>query len=402
MLTAQNMVCTWHRRLQDLPEESWQQLAGQAYPFLRYEFLQALEETGCVSLETGWQPCHAAIWQGEHLVAVLPGYRKYHSRGEYVFDFQWAEAYRHFPDPETGAMGRDYYPKLLSAIPFTPAGGPRLVIAPDASAAKVVECLSAAIQLLVTESALTGEVISGWHLLFPEAQEVALISDYWPGNLLKRQGCQFHWFNRSYENFDDFLAVMTSKRRKEVRRERRKVADQALTLKRFKGEEITQEMMSQFYAFYQMTYHLRGQQPYLTESFFLQLLETMSDALMLVLAWHQGRAVAGALFFVGEKTLYGRYWGALVEADCLHFEACYYQGIEFAIEEGLERFDPGTQGEHKISRGFEPVLTHSLHWLPDERFSLAVDDFLQRERTAVAAYREEARQLLPFRSNKPD
>ncbi|WP_404415293.1 GNAT family N-acetyltransferase [Marinospirillum sp.] len=387
--------------MQDLPERSWQQLVGQAYPFLRYEFLQALEETGCVSLATGWQPCHAAVWEGDRLVAVLPGYRKYHSRGEYVFDFQWAEAYRHFPDPETGIMGRDYYPKLLSAIPFTPAGGPRLVMAEDARPEEVLACLADAIQVLLAEQSATGERLSGWHLLFPDTDQTALVSKHWPTPLLQRHGCQFHWLNRDYADFEAFLAAMTSKRRKEVRRERRKVADQGLSLQRFKGKDITPEMMSQFYTFYQMTYHLRGQRPYLTQSFFLQLLETMGDALMLVMAWHQGRAVAGALFFVGEKTLYGRYWGALVEADCLHFEACYYQGIEFAIAEGLQRFDPGTQGEHKISRGFEPVLTHSLHWLHDERFSRAVDDFLQRERAAVADYREQASQLLPFRSNAP-
>lgn len=394
------MICKWHASIGELPITSWQQLdSSDGYPFLRREFLEILEASGCVSKATGWQPCHAGVWAGDRLVAVLPGYRKYHSRGEYVFDFQWAEAYRHFPDPESGLAGRDYYPKLLAAIPFTPAGGPRLLLADDVEPSKVVACLAAAIQSLVAESATAGEQLSGWHLLFPEAQQTALFSDAWPTSLLKREGCQFHWFNRGYENFDAFLAAMTSKRRKEIRRERRKVADQGLTLQRIKGKEITPEMIRQFYIFYQMTYHLRGQRPYLTENFFLQLLDTMSDSLMLVLAWHQGRAVAGALFFVGEDTLYGRYWGAVVEADCLHFEACYYQGIEFAIEEGLQRFDPGTQGEHKISRGFEPVLTHSLHWLPDERFSQAVGEFLHRERAAVADYRDQARQLLPFRKD---
>lgn len=396
------LVCRWYDQLADFPPAAWQQLVGSAYPFLRYEFLEALESSGCVRLATGWQPCHAGVWQGERLVAVLPCYRKYHSRGEYVFDFQWAEAYRHFPDPQTGIRGRDYYPKLLTAIPFTPATGPRLVVDPEFDLGDVWACLIEGIQALWAKSATAAEPLSGWHLLFPEAQQAQALAERWPDQLLSRKGCQFHWFNREYADFDDFLARMTSKRRKEVRRERRKVADQGLSLVRYSGEAITPELMHHFYAFYQMTYLQRGQRPYLSEAFFLQLRERLKDALMLVVAWHQGQAVAGALFFVGEERLYGRYWGSLVEADCLHFEACYYQGIEFAIEQGLQSFDPGTQGEHKISRGFEPVITHSLHWLPDTGFAVAVEDFLRRESAAVAGYQSQARQLLPFRASSPD
>lgn len=397
-----HLICRWYTQLAALPQQDWQSLVGSSYPFLRYEFLQALETSGCVSRASGWEPCHAGVWAGERLVAVLPGYRKYHSRGEYVFDFQWAEAYRHFPDPQTGLAGRDYYPKLLSAVPFTPASGPRLLIAEDVEPAEVLACLGAAVTELVNETSAEAADLSGWHLLFPEAEAAALLSKHWPQPLLQREACQFHWFNRDYADFEAFLSGMTSKRRKEIRRERRKVADQGLVLQRYQGEAITSDLINRFYAFYQMTYLQRGQRPYLTQEFFLRLLDQLGDALMLVVAWHQGQAVAGALFFVGETTLYGRYWGALVEADCLHFEACYYQGIEFAIEQGLQRFDPGTQGEHKIARGFEPVTTLSLHWLPDERFSQAVDDFLRRERAAVADYKVQASQLLPFKSNPLD
>lgn len=228
-----------------------------------------------------------------------------------------------------------------------------------------------------------------------EASQVKQLRQHWP-QLLERDACQFHWFIRGYADFEEFLAGMTSKRRKEIRRERRKVAEQELVMKRVPGALITAAQLQTFYHCYQTTYALRGQRGYLTLDFFERLLTTMPEQLLLVLAEHQGQPVAAALFFQDATTLYGRYWGALVEADCLHFEACYYQGIEYAIEQGLQRFDPGTQGEHKISRGFEPVMTHSLHWLPKASFAAAVDDFLRRERPMVAAYCEDAKSLLPF------
>ncbi|SFC28159.1 hypothetical protein SAMN05660443_2056 [Marinospirillum celere] len=394
------MICRWHASICELPTTSWQQLdSSGGYPFLRREFLETLETSGCVSRATGWEPWHASVWEGDQLLAVMPSYRKYHSRGEYVFDFQWAEAYRHFPDPMTGLRGRDYYPKLLTAVPFTPASGPRLLMAKGVEVQAVLKCLLEAIQQQLTAIGEPGASLSSWHLLFPDQQQLASLQATWPETLLERHGCQFHWFNRGYEDFDAFLAAMTSKRRKEIRRERRKVEAQELTLERFSGAAITQQMLRQFFGFYQMTYHLRGQHPYLTEEFFVELLKGMSDSLMLVLAEYQGQKVAGALFFEDATTLYGRYWGALVDADCLHFEACYYQGIEYAIERGLQRFDPGTQGEHKIPRGFEPVMTHSLHALPDPGFAAAVKEFLGRERLAVADYAEQARQLLPFRKS---
>lgn len=380
----------WLNGLESISAAEWNALLPDSgYPFLRHDLLLALEQSGSVSRATGWQPQHWTVWQGGKLVAALPLYQKFHSRGEYVFDFQWAEAYPHFKDPQSEQTTQDYYPKLLSAVPFTPAQGPRLLLKDEALMPAVLASLAEALQQQFAQG------LSGWHLLFAEASQVKQLRLHWP-QLLERHACQFHWLNRGYADFEEFLAGMTSKRRKEIRRERRKVAEQGLVMKRVPGALITAAQLQTFYHCYQTTYALRGQRGYLTLDFFERLLTTMPEQLLLVLAEHQGQPVATALFFQDAITLYGRYWGALVEADCLHFEACYYQGIEHAIEQGLQRFDPGTQGEHKISRGFEPVITHSLHWLPNASFAAAVDDFLRRERPMVAAYCEDAKSLLPF------
>lgn len=392
MNTTPPLDCRVLNSLDDIPAADWDGLLPGGYPFLRHGFLLALEQSGSATALTGWQPHHWVFHRDGQLVAALPGYLKFHSRGEYVFDFQWADAYAHFPDPNTGQAGRDYYPKLLTAVPFTPAQGPRLLLADPALLPLVLQSLQASLQQAV------GQGASGWHLLFPEAALAADLRQHWPA-LLERHGCQFHWFNRGYADFEAFLAGMTSKRRKEIRRERRKVAEQGLTLERVPGTAITDRQLQQFYVFYQMTYRVRGQQAYLTLDFFRQLLATQPETLLLVLASHRGRTVAGALFFQDATTLYGRYWGAVVDVNCLHFEACYYQGIEHAIAQGLARFDPGTQGEHKIPRGFEPVQTTSFHWLPDAGFAAAVDDFLQRERPMIARYQQDAATLLPFRTD---
>lgn len=392
MNNAMQQPLQWHwlNGLESISAAEWNALLPDSgYPFLRHDLLLALEQSGSVSRATGWQPQHWTARQGGKLVAALPLYQKFHSRGEYVFDFQWAEAYPHFMDPQPGNTAQSYYPKLLSAVPFTPAQGPRLLLKDEALMPAVLASLAEALQQQFAQG------LSGWHLLFAEASQVKQLRLHWP-QLLERHACQFHWFNRGYADFEEFLAGMTSKRRKEIRRERRKVAEQGLVMKRVPGALITAAQLQTFYHCYQTTYALRGQRGYLTLDFFERLLTTMPEQLLLVLAEHQGQPVAAALFFQDATTLYGRYWGALVEADCLHFEACYYQGIEYAIEQGLQRFDPGTQGEHKISRGFEPVMTHSLHWLPNASFAAAVDDFLRRERPMVAAYCEDAKSLLPF------
>ncbi|WP_106478826.1 GNAT family N-acetyltransferase [Phytohalomonas tamaricis] len=362
----------------NIAREKWNAVSGMHYPFLRHEFLDALEASGSVSSAAGWEPCHLTLWQKGTLVGLMPRYRKEHSYGEYVFDWQWADAWER--------AGGEYYPKGLTAIPFTPAYGPRLALTDGVDQLTAMAAVSMYCRSQPEQS---------WHLLFPTADEANAWKQSWP-QLLERHGVQYHWQDRDYGDFEGFLAHFTSKRRKELKRERRKVADQGLSMRRLRGAEINREDLEHFYRCYQITYLERGQQGYLNFEFFARLLVSMPDALLLIQACEGHRPVAAALCFEGIDTLYGRYWGSEVAADCLHFETCYYQGIAYCLERGLKRFDPGTQGEHKIPRGFEPVLTRSLHWLADDRFRDAVDDFLGRERPAMAEHLVAARTLLPF------
>lgn len=364
--------------------QDWNALTGDDYPFLRHEFLYALEASGSVSPATGWVPRHLTLWQGGRLVGALPYYHKHHSFGEYVFDWSWADAWER-------AGGR-YYPKGLSAIPYTPAPGPRLALAEG------VDPLEAR-RLLATAWEGDGQQgsLSSWHLLFAEEAEVADWQVARPG-LLARHGVQFQWRDAGYGDFEGFLAAMTSKRRKAIRRERRLVADQGLTLRRLEGEAIDDEALEHFFRCYEITYLERGRHGYLTADFFRRLRATMPESLLLVQARLEGRPVAAALCLQGVRTLYGRYWGSEVMADCLHFEACYYQGIEHCLARGLTLFDPGTQGEHKLARGFAPRLLTSLHHIADSRLGDAVARFCAEERLQVRAYCAAAEQALPFRA----
>ncbi|QJQ96077.1 MULTISPECIES: GNAT family N-acetyltransferase [Halomonadaceae] len=365
--------------IEALPRAGWNALVDDDHPFLRHEFLAALEGSGAVSPETGWVPRHFGLWQGTTLVGAMPHYDKYHSRGEYVFDWGWADAWER-------AGGR-YYPKGLTAIPFTPAPGPRIVLAEGvdrhAAMARFAEAWEAGSR-------------SSWHLLFAEAQEVDAWRQVRPG-LIERHGVQFQWQDRNFGDFEGFLAAMTSKRRKEIRRERRIVAEQGLELVRLTGSEIDDAALAHFYDCYRITYLERGQQGYLNLAFFERLRDSLPDALVLVQARFKGRPVAAALCLQGSRTLYGRYWGSEVQADCLHFEACYYQGIEHCLARGLTRFDPGTQGEHKLSRGFAPVALRSLHHIADPQLHDAVARFCRDEKHHMEAYRAQAMQALPFR-----
>ncbi|GAB3353758.1 GNAT family N-acetyltransferase [Chromohalobacter beijerinckii] len=368
-------------RVADVPLETWNALVGRSYPFLRHEFLDALESTGCVDAESGWVPRHLSLWQGERLVGVLPHYLKTHSFGEYVFDWSWAEAWER-------AGGR-YYPKQLSAIPFTPAVGPRLAVASDISSAQAIQTVAAFLEA-------RGDDLSSWHLLFADEQEITQWQAQWPA-LLRREAVRFEWRDAGYGDFKGFLASMVGRRRKEIRRERRKVAEQGVSLHRLSGDDIDAAALAHFYRCYRITYLERGQMPYLSEAFFKRLRATMGEALMLVQVRQGDTPVAAALYLRGGDTLYGRYWGSEVVADCLHFEACYYQGIEYCLEQGLQRFDPGTQGEHKLMRGFSPELSVSLHYLPHAGFREAVERFCAEERQAVGDYRLACRERLPFR-----
>ena len=364
--------------------DDWDRLLGSNYPFLRHSFLQALEQSGCVCAANGWRPQHLAIEQDGQLVAVLPLYEKYHSWGEYVFDWSWADAYQRLELP--------YYPKLLSAVPFTPATGPRLLIAEGVDHTNVIEAAFKAVQQHAAD-----HNASGFHLLFPDQNQDQLLQQQ--PRLQRRTGTQFHWHNRNYDSFEGFLAALNSRRRKSIRTERRRVSEQPLTIERIPGPEISASMWDAFYPLYHRTYLKRsGGTGYLNKPFFQQLGSTMAEQIMLAVARDpQGEMVAAALFFHDSSTLYGRYWGAAREFDALHFELCYYQGIEYAIERELDKFDAGAQGEHKIKRGFEPVETCSYHWLADQRFNDAIKQFLKQEKIMNKRYIDSAREHLPYK-----
>ena len=374
------------RSIRDISPEDWDRFAGHESPFLRHDFLLALEETGCTTAPAGWGPSHLMIYLADKLKGVIPAYLKTHSMGEYVFDWAWAEAYQRY--------GMNYYPKLLIAVPFTPCQGPRLLFSEELRRRMTPERTH---QML---DAVTGDLgAHSWHLLFPENRDQELLDK---PEALHRIGCQFHWYNRGYRTFEDFLATLTSRKRKSIRKERRLVADQGITFRHFSGPDIPDHVLSTFYVFYQATYLKRGQRPYLNKEFFQQLRERQPEQLHIIMAARHEQMIAGALFLQGGDTLYGRYWGCLEEFDHLHFETCYYQGIELAIQQALTRFDAGAQGEHKLVRGFEPVLTHSWHGILHPGFREAIARFCREEAEHVMAYAEDAREALPFRQVGPD
>ena len=361
---------------------AWNHLAGDAYPFLRHEFLLALEQSGSVCEQTGWLPAHLLVMDQDKLVAFMPLYLKQHSYGEYVFDHQWAQAYQQ--------QGLDYYPKWLTAIPLTPCQGTRIVIQ-----AEGIDQLEVMHTLLTFIKQLSEKLdISSWHCLFPDLQQAELLRSL---GLSIREGVQFHWFNQGYRDFNDFLHTLNAGKRKMLKRERRRVSEQGVRLLRIAGQDVSELQWQAFFQFYTMTYLKRGSQPYLNLAFFQQIAATMGEQLLLILAVKDDTAIAAALSFVGSDTLYGRYWGCYEEYNSLHFEACYYQGLDYCIEQGLKRFDSGAQGEHKISRGFEPITTYSAHWIKDARFAKAIEHFLAREQKAVQHYKQDAATYLPFR-----
>lgn len=343
------------------------------YPFMDAAFFAALEQSGAASAAQGWSACHLG---GDDF--FLPLYRREQSWGEFVFDQGWAQGY--------ARAGLDYYPKLVSAIPFTPVPGPRwrgVLHDPVLLWQQVRE-------RMVQQRA------SGWHLLFPDDQTRAQLAEL---PLVARQACHFRWYNRGYQSFDDFLAALVSRKRKNLRKERASLAQRGLRIEWRQGADIPAHWWTPFYHCYAMTYYRRGQQPYLPPAFFSQLAESsLAQQLALAVAFSGDEMIAAAFYLFDDTTLYGRYWGSVADIDGLHFELCYYQGIEFCIRRGLRRFDPGVQGEHKILRGFEPEITWSLHWLADARFQRAIAAFCEEEARAVQAYQAEARSLLPYRS----
>ena len=366
-------------RLAEIEPARWDALLGDdPQPFVRHAFLSSLEDSGSVGGRTGWRAQHQLLESvaGE-AVAALPLYRKTHSNGEYVFDWSWADACHR--------AGIEYYPKLLCAVPFSPVTGARLLGDREA-AGQLLDELS---------KALMEQGYSGLHVNFtqPDADAVFRGREGW----LERIGCQFHWHNRGYRDFQDFLDSLTSRKRKQLRKEREQVMGQGIAFEWREGHQLSETEWDFVYACYANTYHVRGQAPYLTRDFFSLLAERMPASIRVVLAEQNGRPVAMAFSLIGGDGLYGRYWGCLDAFDRLHFETCFYQGIEQAIAAGLSRFDAGAQGEHKLIRGFEPVITRSWHYLAHPGLRAAVSDFLAQERLGVLRYAEAAREALPYR-----
>ena len=365
-----------------LDERAWSLLDHQDNPFLSYAFLNALETAACVQPETGWQPHHLCLFEEEQLVACAPSYLKSHSHGEFVFDWSWADAYhRH---------GRAYYPKLLTAVPYSPVPGPRLLVQ---RGHKESEALQAElIDLALTEC--DSLQLSSWHCNF--TPELTLNIDQ-SKILLPRNDWQFHWFNQGFSSFADFLSCLRSKKRKNIRRDRRMVEQAGIRFERKSGDQLSPVDLDFIMDCYQATFLDHGNHPALNRSFFEQLAVQLKQGLLTVMALQGNEPLAMSLYLVGGGRLYGRYWGCMKQFPGLHFETAYHQGIEFCIDRGLDVFEPGAQGEHKISRGFTPVRTYSYHHVRDEAFRTAIARYLEQEQGWMEDYRHQLAARTPFR-----
>ena len=353
---------------------------------MRYEFLSALEQNNCLGEQYGWYPHHLVVHNKQNvLVAATPLYIKTNSYGEFVFDWSWASAYEQ--------MGLNYYPKIISSIPYTPVSGKRILFS-DLLSEQQKSVLAG---MMITKTIEKSENLqmSGCHWLFNHSNENVYFKNQ---NLMFRLGYQFHWQNNNYENFDQFLDTFVSRKRKKVKQERRYVAEQNIELKRLSGNELDEFQWKEIHAFYESTFHRKSGIPTLSLEFFMEVGETMGDQIILVLAYHNNQLVACAINFSSTKKLYGRFWGCNQSLHSLHFEACYYQGIEYAIEKKLQTFEPGAQGEHKISRGFLPTKTWSAHMIHDERFAPSIRDFCRHEQQHINQNFEELMSLSPYRS----
>ncbi|PWR19772.1 GNAT family N-acetyltransferase [Zavarzinia compransoris] len=362
---------------------AWDACAGTANPFVSHAFFLAVEQSGAAARQTGWAPHHLVLRDGAGaLRGILPLYLKSHSQGEYVFDQGWANAYER-------AGGR-YYPKLQSSVPFTPVTGPRVLVAPGADRPAVELTLAEAAIGLARDNGL-----SSLHITFATEGEWQRLGE---AGFLRRTDRQFHWDNRDYRHFDDFLAALASRKRKQIRKERQQaLAGGTIEVHALTGDALTPEHWLAFERCYLATGSVKWGTPYLNRAFFTRLHETLRDRVLLVMARRDGRWIAGALNLIGDDTLYGRNWGAIEDHPCLHFEVCYYQAIDFAIARGLARVEAGAQGEHKLARGYVPRQTHSLHWINDSGFRRAVADYLEQERAAVAAEADDLSDHAPYR-----
>ncbi|MGA9659666.1 MAG: GNAT family N-acetyltransferase [Asticcacaulis sp.] len=367
-----------HTKITDIGETVWNGLREDDNPFTAYAYLEALENTGCLDRDSGWQPSHLSLSDADGVIrGVMPLYVKYHSMGEYVFDQAWAQAYEQ--------AGGQYYPKMQGAIPFTPVTGARLM-SPDPLVRQAL--IEAAISVCDTNR------LSSLHVTFPKADEWQMMGE---AGLLLRQDRQFWWENDGYASFDDFLNRLSANRRKVIRRERRDVQAR-LDLRVLSGDDITEAALDHMHAFIESTYDRKWGAPYLTRAFFSRIAQTMREKIVLIFAYDGDEAVAGAINFIGNDTLYGRQWGTHIDLPFLHFEVCYYQAIDFAIQHGLKRVEAGTQGEHKLSRGYLPHPVYSAHYIRDQRLRGPVAAYLDRERAAVTDEIEALRdEVSPFK-----
>jgi len=374
--------------ISEICAQEWNLLIDDTNPFIRHEFLAALEKHNCVGQHFGWIPQHITLRNEQNkLIGAVPLYLKDNSYGEFVFDWAWAEAYHR--------GGLEYYPKLVAAVPYTPATGPRLLLHPEARAD------NQAIDTLIS-AALTHArhlKVSSLHWLFPHKTDTATLQ---ARGFMPRLGCQFHWNNPGYANFDEFLATLTAAKRKKIRRERRHVAEAGVRLETLSGGEISDSQWSTYYRYYVSTFEKLGGHATLSEDFFRELGQSMPDNVVMVMAMHNNKAIAAAFSLRGQHTLYGRHWGC--ERGCereynsLHFEACYYQGIDYCIKHKLQRFEPGAQGEHKISRGFLPQATYSTHWIANDTFQEAIANFLSYETKEMQQYINDLQTHSPYKN----
>ncbi len=370
--------------INDIPAHEWNALAGDSWPFLRHEFLATAESSGCVSAATGWKPRHIIVRDRRgRACAAMPLYEKSHSWGEFVFDWAWAQAYHR--------LGIDYYPKLVSAIPFTPAPCRKILLADNRNTGLARELVDAALQLAADGNC------SSLHLQFIDPEETESLA---ASGLMLRKDCQFHWHNRGYRSFDEFLATFSSAKRRKARQDRRYVAEQGICFRWLHGDEADAATWASVYTLISSTFRRHGSMPYFSLEFFIELSRRMPQQLLLVIAERDRKMIAAAVFYVSESALYGRYWGADADYNALHFETCYYQGIDYCIRHGKLVFEPGTQGEHKISRGFVPVTTWSAHWIGRKEFAEAIARYLDDEQRHIDRYIAVVEDHSPYRDDR--
>jgi len=370
-----------HSTLDDIEASQWNRLLATPNPFMRYEFHAALEQHHCTGEMYGWIPRHIIAWQDEQIIAIIPTYEKDNSYGEFVFDMAWADAYhRH---------GLDYYPKWVTSAPYSPVTGPRCLIDNKQDRQSI---LSSLINFVIEQSRQRD--FSSYHILFTDENETQQLQQL---GLMRRLGCQFHWHNPGYDTFEDFLATLTAKKRKNIRQERRYAAQANVEIEIIQGKHATDEQLLAADNFYRKTFNEKYGTPTLNLGFFRQISQTMGEQLLFIFAKGEQGYIAGAICFQDETTLYGRHWGCIEDHEHLHFEVCYYQGIEYCIEHKLKTFEPGAQGEHKISRGFLPTPTWSAHWIKHPEFSSAIQHFLENEEQGMRLYIENCASHSPYK-----